>query len=301
MTIQEALHVSERTVSYRDAEVLLGSILAVDRSYLHTHPEQVLTPKQNEAYEAFLLRREQNEPVAYITGVKEFYGREFLCDTRALIPRPETEGVVERALAFLPAYFQAHITRNNLPCPLRILELGTGSGCIAISLALELAKIAIPATIIATDIAPEALELAAENWKKLSQGSPVGNIQLTFVTSDLYTDPSIQKHPFDLILANLPYVPLTWKVDPAAQPEVVFHEPDVALFGGDDGLEIYRRFFSETPTHLEKDGAVIIEHGEDQTTLIRPLAEAAFPRHRITTFQDYANLDRILEILPLSD
>ncbi|MEZ0286623.1 MAG: peptide chain release factor N(5)-glutamine methyltransferase [Candidatus Paceibacterota bacterium] len=298
MTIAEALNVSDRTISFRDAEVLLAAVLDCDRSHLHTHGEQVLTPAQEEAYQSSLTRRENNEPVAHIVGYKEFYGRRFIADKRALIPRPETEGAVERALAWAVPYFQSHLKATGKPCPLRILELGTGGGPIAISLALELSAQSIPATIIATDIAPEALEQAQENWQILGKGSRTDLVVLKCIEADLFDHSSITTRPFDLIIANLPYVETTWQVETGAQPDVVFFEPDVALFGGADGLDIYRRFFAEAPTHLEAGGAVIIEYGDTQTTAITPLATAAFPDKLCTVHQDYAGLDRILELLP---
>jgi release factor glutamine methyltransferase len=295
MTIREALNVQHRSVSSRDAEVLLACAIEKDRTYLHTHSDEALSSADAEKYESFLRRRESNEPVAYITGLKEFYGRPFKADKRALIPRPETEGAVEQALAFATHYFKSHLAETNKPCPVRILELGTGGGPIAVTLALELDKANVPATIIATDIEQDAIDLARENYKLLKEGSR-DLVRLSFVAADLFDHGEITKRPFDLIVANLPYVETTWKVETGAQPDVVFHEPDVALFGGEDGLEIYRRFFNEAPSHLEKDGAVIIEYGDTQTSAITPLAQAAFPDKIVTVHQDYANLDRTLVI-----
>lgn len=297
MTIADALaSVQHRSVSYRDAEVFLSHILTQPRAYLHAHPEQRLTSEQRAMFEKFLKRREKNEPVAYIIGSKEFYGRPFKTDARALIPRPETEGMIEQALAFLPSYFDAHLKATNLPCPLRILELGTGSGNVAITLALELAALSLPATLIATDISGDALALAQENWQVLSTGIS-RHIVTKFICADLFAHPEISPgRPFDLIAANLPYVEATWAQNPAAQPDVVFHEPDVALFGGEDGLDLYRRFFAEAPKFLSTGGAVMIEHGEAQGADIRALAQAAWPNASITTYKDYADLDRITVI-----
>lgn len=286
-----------RTVSQRDAEVLLAYALEVDRTSLHTHPEKAVGESAMKKYEDFLRRRESNEPVAYIVGEKEFYGRMFSVDKRALIPRPETEGVVEQAVAWSAEYFTRHTTANGTPCPVRILELGTGCGNIAVSVALELARQSVPATVIATDISAEAIALAQENWKKLSVGHDTGNIVTKFVQADLFDHEIVIKRPFDLILANLPYVETTWQVETGAQPDVVFFEPDIALFGGSDGLDIYRRFFAEAPHHLEASGAVIIEYGETQTSLITPLVQTAFPDKKMTVLPDYAGLDRIITLV----
>jgi len=299
MTIREALDVSQRSVSFRDAEVLLAAALNVGRAHLHTHPEQHLNPEEQARYDTLLARREQNEPVAHIIGYKEFYGRRFKTDARALIPRPETEGLVECALAWCVTAFREHTKTTNLPCPLHIAELGTGSGNIAITLALELAAQSIPATIIAGEISPEALSLAGENWETLSQGTPLGNIQLRFVESDLFAHPVFSKRPFDLLIANLPYVEDTWRAHPAAQQDVVFYEPDLALFGGDnDGLGLYRRFFYEAREHLTPQGVVMIEYGETQTELLKPIIQASFPSSTLTVLPDYAGLDRVLVVRP---
>lgn len=297
MTVAEALDVRDRSVSGRDAEVLLGAVLGKDRAWLLSHGDVTLSAAESTLYGEYLARREQNEPVAYITGVKEFFGRPFKADKRALIPRPETEHAVEQALKWAAPAFQTYLKETGKPCPLRILELGTGGGPIAVSLALELAAASIPATIIATDIAPEALALAEENWQTLSQGTDTGNIQLTFVEADLFDHPLVTKRPFDLIIANLPYVETTWDVHTGGQPDVVFFEPDIALFGGKDGLDLYRRFFAEAPAHLLPDGAVIIEYGDTQTAAITPLAAVAFPDKSMTVHQDYAGLDRVITIL----
>jgi release factor glutamine methyltransferase len=295
-TISSALNVADRTVSYRDAEVLLAAALGVERTYLHAHGEQELTVAETADYEASLKRREHNEPVAYIIGTREFYGRPFAVDARALIPRPETEGVVERAVAFATEHFKTHLKDSNLPCPVRIAELGTGCGNIAVSVALELAAAGVPSTVVAADISPESLELAKENWKRLSDGVPTGNIKLSFVESDLFAHSLLSDRPFELILANLPYVEDTWRVDPRAQQDVVFYEPDLALFGGPDGLDIYRRFFADAPTHLSEGGRILIEYGETQTAAILPLIEASLPGRTLTVHKDYAGLDRVLEI-----
>lgn len=292
-TIAEALNVSDRTVSFRDAEVLLSTVLGKPREFLHSHPETILGTAEAERYETFLQRREQNEPVAYITGVREFYGRPFKSDFRALIPRPETEGLIEQAIPFLRSRFKTF----TKPCPLHLLELGTGTGNISVTLGCELAALGLPATLLAADISEEALSLASENWEALKPENR--HIKFAFLPSDLFGNEAIAAQaPFDLITANLPYVSNEWKMNPAAQPDVVFHEPDVALFGGEDGLDLYRRFFADAPKFLHPQGAVMLEYGEDQTSAMQALAKAAFPNHTITTHQDYAGLDRILTILP---
>ena len=291
MTIGEALAaVQNQSISYRDAEVFLGHVLDCNRAHLHAHPEQVLSEDQTAQYAGYIARRETNEPVAYIIGQKEFYGRMFHCDSRALIPRPETEGVISESLPLLQATFAA----QTKPCPLSILELGTGAGNISVTLGCELAKLGLPATIIATDISAEAIALAEENWAQLKPENR--HIRLDFCVADLFANAAITGQHFDLITANLPYVEDTWKHDPIAQPDVIFYEPAVALFGGGDGLGLYRQFFQEAPTYLAPNGTIVLEYGETQTKAIEDLARAAFPDKLCRVVQDYAGLDRVLVI-----
>ena len=296
MTTAQALDVTARSVSHREAEVFLGHVLGIERSSIVAHPEKNLTTQQEEAFLLCLQRRENNEPVAYITGHKEFYGREFATDARALIPRPETEGLIDRALEWLPGHFTSHLAKTNKPCPLAILEIGTGCGNIAITLALELAQRSVPATILATDVSPPALEVARQNGKQLAADS-LPLVHLSWLEANMFTNSAIFKAaPYDLIIANLPYVPTSWRFDPAAQPEVVFMEPEIALFGGADGLDLYRIFFAQAAQYLATDGRILIEYGEDETGDITPLAFTAFPNRTIETFKDYAGLDRVLQV-----
>jgi release factor glutamine methyltransferase len=262
---------------------------------LYTHPQHPLSKKQATDYEVMLKRREKNEPVAYIIGQKDFYGRTFHCDKRALIPRPETEIMIDRALDFLPRHFTEQIKRTNKPCPLHILELGTGSGNIAVTLALELSARHLPATIIATDISKDALAVAQENAERLRATSPL--VKLYFLEADLFHHPDIKKYaPYDLVVTNLPYVSTTWQHNPAAQPDVIFFEPDIALFGGKDGLSLYKRFLKEVPAYLSPTGKLLFEYGEDQTASMTPLVTAAFPERTLQVHQDFAGLDRLAEI-----
>jgi release factor glutamine methyltransferase len=297
MTLKEALTVSDRTISSREAEIFLQHVLGKERAWLFANDDYALTEDEEKAYEKCIERRDQNEPVSYIIGFKEFYGRKFKTDKRALIPRPETEGIIDLALKWAPPYFQDHTAKSGKPCPVRILEIGTGSGNIAISLALELPKASTPAQIIASEISPDALQLAQENWKILSAEEPTPLSSLKFVEADMFDHEAIrQGAPYDLIAANLPYVPTAWQFDPEAQAEVVFKEPDLALFGGEDGLLHYRAFFKDVEKYLAKDGLILIEYGEDETGDITDFVKSVMPNRTITVHKDYAGLDRILEI-----
>jgi len=282
MNIRTALDVSQRSVSFREAEIFLQHVLGVDRGYLHAHPETELTEAQTAAYEQCLRRREANEPVAYITGSKEFYGHPFKTDKRALIPRPETEALVTRALEILDSRQGSQ----------RILEIGTGSGNIAVTLALELHD---DTMIIATDVDPEAVALAGENYALLSATQPA--LPVRFLVANMFAHREIEANgPYDLVLANLPYVPDAWRFDAAAQPEVVFQEPALALFGGEDGLDHYRAFFEKVASFAKPDATILVEYGEDETGDITDFVRGVMPSARLAVHKDYAGLDRLLEI-----
>jgi release factor glutamine methyltransferase len=286
MTIAEALDVSQRSVSFRDAEVLLAEALkrndlTHDRAWIIAHPEFALPTTIMDVYQDFLSQRESNKPVAYITGHKEFFGRDFACDQRALIPRPETEHLVQATLDLLT---------QNPAKTYAILELGTGCGNIITTLAAELTTRNQPFSAIATDIAPEALSLAQQN----ATNHTAAHIQ--FIQADLFDHPDLVSHQADVLIANLPYVEDTWRHDPQAQADVVFFEPEIALFGGPDGLDIYRRFFTQAAAHLTSTGFVIIEYGERQTEYLLPIIKAAMPDYAVTVHQDYAGLDRYVII-----
>ena len=294
MTIREALDVSKRSISFREAEIFLSHAAGLSRVQLHMHPDQVLTLVQSQTFEKYLIRREANEPVAYIIGSKEFYGRLFSCDQRALIPRPETEGLLDQALELLPKRFHSQLKATNKPCPIRILELGTGCGNIAVTLSLELAARHIPVEITATDISTEALCLAEENWQSLR--TPAAQPP-RWLVADLFDEPVIQtRAPYDLVIANLPYVPSAWRFDPLAQPDVIFYEPDISLFGGEDGLDLYRRFFMEVKNFTQPDGFILIEYNENQTQMMLELITTALPQAGVQVQQDYAGLDRTVVI-----
>ena len=293
MTIAQALDVRQRSVSYREAEVLLAEVTGLRREYLHAHLNQDITSSECVRYEEFLQRRERNEPVAYIIGYKEFYGRPFQTDSRALIPRPETEGIIDAAVIAQNKRFKRLLAAKGKPCPLRILELGTGCGNIAITLAHELAAKRIAAEIVATDISPEALLLAEAN--AVSLGVP-SLCRITWVEADLYGSFQVDRRaPYDLIIANLPYVSTAWKQDPAAQMDVLFYEPDIALFGGVTGTDIYKRFWRDLSTYLKPDGDVLIEFDHGQSVEMLPYAQASLPSYAFTVLEDYAGLERILQ------
>lgn len=246
-------------------QLMLCHVLDCSKIQLYTNFEQVLDESQLTALRSMLKRRGSREPLQHILGTVEFYRREFFTDARALIPRPETEELVELCLHTL-----------KLPRPLRILDVGTGSGVIGISLALELGA---AAEVICSDLSPAALELAEKNAQALKAEN------VTFVQSHLF------EHidgDFDLIVANLPYVP---EVDRQhLEPELAF-DPDLALFSGHDGLDIIRDFIQKCSPFLRSSGQVILEIGINQHTQVeQALSQAGFSE--IVTHSDLSSIKR---------
>jgi release factor glutamine methyltransferase len=240
-TVDEALRegaamLAPSATAQRDAELLLMHALHRTRAELMTHPELGLTERQTNHYQAAIMRRAHHEPVQHITGRQEFYGREFIVNRLVLIPRPETEHLVEAVLGIDPA-------------PQRILDIGAGSGILAVTLALELPH----ATVTATDISTAALTVAQKNSEQLGATERVG-----FVASDLFA--ALGDERFDCIVSNPPYV----ATGEALEPQVRDFEPAMALFAGEDGLAIYRRLIPEAADHLEPGGHLLLEIGHGQ-------------------------------------
>ncbi len=228
----------------RDAELLLLHTAGQTRTALLTHPDHALTDAQLAIYDAAIARRVHQEPIQYITGVQEFYGRSFAVSPAVLIPRPETEHLVEAVLALAPA-------------PARVLDIGTGSGILAITLALELPR----AELIAVDLSTAALAIAEQNAQQLGAADRV-----RFVESDLFGALD-EEPPFDCIVSNPPYVAET----EALEPQVRDYEPALALFAGTDGLAIYRRLIPQAILHLHPGGRLLLEIGHGQQDAIANL------------------------------
>ncbi|MEO5922539.1 MAG: peptide chain release factor N(5)-glutamine methyltransferase [Bryobacteraceae bacterium] len=256
------------------AEVLLAHATQKDRVWLFTHANDELIELWWIHYGRYLHQRIEGSPTQYIVGKQEFYGRDFRVTTDVLIPRPETEHLIEAAIERLSATSRSRLCNEPRASAsgYQVLDVGTGSGCIAITLALE-----TNAQVTATDISHAALQVAKENAERL--GATVH-----FLERDL-----IPEGRFDLIVSNPPYVPLTDK--PTLQREVRDHEPELALYGGDDGLDIYRRLIPAASRALNPGGWLMMEIGATQGAAVSAML-AAWAEVKI--LDDLAGLPRIV-------
>jgi len=232
-----------------EVQSLLRLVLNVSRAYLLTHPERCLNDSEQTRYAELLQRRLLGEPIAYILGEREFFGLMFKVTPATLIPRPETELLVELALQRLP---------QDKPC--RVLDLGTGSGAIALSIAHSRPDV----EVVAVDASTEALAVARENAQRLNINNAA------FVQSDWYAALDAQR--FDLIVSNPPYVA---PGDPHLQQGDLRFEPLSALASSGDGLDDIRHIVSRARTHLYPGGWLLLEHGYDQAARVRELMQQA--------------------------
>lgn len=261
----------------RAAELLLMHVIERDRAWLYAHPEHELTPEETAAYEQLIGRRCQGVPTQYLTGGQEFWGLEFEVGPGVLIPRPETEHVIEEALARLGP------RRAN---PLRIADVGTGSGCIAIALARELPQ----AEIVATDISPLALEYARKNAERHGVSRQLQFVETNLLDACLDTVDRLQKR-FDLIVSNPPYVALD---DAQTLPrEVREHEPTEALFAGDQGLHFYPPLIEAAARALSADGIFVTEIGYNAAARVFSLLPAP-PWSGVCVARDLAGINRVI-------
>lgn len=270
-----------------DAELLLGYAVGVDRTAIVAHHDAPVGADAAARYETCVLRRAAGEPVAYIRGLKEFYGLAFAVDARALIPRPETEALVEVAEAEVMRRLTAAV-RPAGSAPIRVADVGTGSGAIAIALivALRRRRAHGEVQVVATDVSTDALDLAREN----AAGHAAAD-HLRFVEADLF--PPVFGDPFSLVLANLPYV----RSDAMpGLPIAASFEPPLALDGGADGLAIIARLLERLPEVLAIDGVALLEIGADQGAAIVDLVAATVPGWTCTVLPDLAGLPRVARV-----
>lgn len=269
-----------------DAEVLLANVLGIDRSGLIAHPAAAVGDGQLARFAESVARREAGEPVAYLRGVREFLGLAFATDERALIPRPETERLVQVGEAAVAERLLSEPRPAGAP-KIRIVDVGTGGGAVAVALAVRLRIRGMlgEVDILAVDDDPAALDLAKEN----AVGHAVAD-QLRFAEADLVP---LAEPPLDLILANLPYIATGSLAD---LPAPVRFEPRHALDGGPDGLEVIGRLVAILPQVLARRGTAVLEIGADQEAGIERLVAALPGRWSCSVERDLAGLPRIARI-----
>jgi len=280
-----------------DAELLLVHVLGLSRTDLYAHPERLLLAHQLVAYQSLLDRRAQGEPLPYLTGHIEFYGLDIAVNAHVLIPRPETETLVDLALSkvkglrsILSKVEGPRSILSKVEGPRSILskvegraslvDVGTGSGCIAIALAVH----APQARIMALDLSSGALDVARANAGRHGVAD-----RITFFQSDLLA--ALPK-AVDLIVANPPYIAASeW---PELPCEVREHEPQLALGGGPDGLDVIRRLLEQAPAHLRPGGVLLVEIGAGQGAAAAHLARQLYPAADVAIQPDLAGRDRVL-------
>lgn len=272
-----------------DAELLLGASVGVDRTVLLAHPEAPVGTGPEERYVADLDRRAGGEPVAYIRGVKEFFGLAFTVDRRALIPRPETELIVDLAIREIDDRLAARPRPPGTP-PLRVVDVGTGAGTIAVTLGVLLRRRRAIADveILATDDSADAIALAREN----AVGHGVAD-RVRFVEADLL--PPVVTNPFDVLCANLPYVASDAL---PSLPIAASFEPRSALDGGPDGLSVIARLVDRLADCIVGDGVALFEIGFDQADAFASLAASRLAGWSCRIEQDLAGLPRVARLSP---
>ena len=254
----------------REAQLVLADLLDRPRAWILAHPEFILGEADKRSYAVALERLVGGEPLPYVLGWWEFYGRRFRLAPSVLIPRPETELLVEKALERF----------KLISPPARIVDVGTGSGCLGVTLAAEVPGL----YLVATDVLAEPLQVAQRNAREHGVEG-----RIFFVQADLLAPLA---GPFDLVMANLPYVPSSLlRGTPVGR-----WEPRLALDGGQDGLELTRRLLRLLPGKLSPTGVALLEIGADQGMALQSAAKAALPEADVQVTQDLAGHDRVLEI-----
>ncbi len=261
-----------------DAQVLLSHALNVDRSFLFAYPERLLSPEQERQFFALVERRKKGEPTAYLVGSQEFYGLNFLVDKRVLIPRPETELLVEVALQGC----RSILASGRVPI---VADIGTGSGAIPITLVIEEPRLPY---LYASDISKDALTVASLNCQ---MHHVEDRVRLLY--GDLLAP---LPEPVDIVTANLPYVG-TDEIN-ILEADVRDYEPHLALFSGPKGLDLLRRFFAEArqSDKLKQGTMLVLEIGYQQREPLARLLQELWPEARITFQKDYARWDRVLQV-----
>lgn len=259
-------------VSLGDIELLLAKSLHRTLNYLYKNPEKILNRSSQSIFWRLLARRQNNHSVAYLLGHKEFYGLDFLVNKHTLIPRPDSEVLIEEALKYLEV--------NKLSSA-KVIDIGTGSGCLIISLAKNYQH---QAEFYAVDNSGRALKIAKTNARKHQLKH-----QIKFIKSDLLKN--VPENKFDVLLANLPYLTKKQLREPSIKKE-----PLQALYGGHDGLYFYKRLLKQLPEYLNKKYLILLEIDPEQELAIQKMAENLLPKAKLSIVKDLSQQARALKI-----
>ena len=290
MNIKEYLDKHKDTFENLDAQILLAHVIGHPRTWLLAHLDTPLTPPQLDQAEETFAKLQAGTPLPYILGHWEFFGLDLTITKDVLIPRPETELLVEKAITWL----QASADKNHPEHIQRVADIGTGSGAIAISIAAHIPNV----QILAADISPAALQVAKHNAEKFNVQHKIDFLEYDLLPASREAIPqTAQASPFDLICANLPYIP----TKALHQLPIYGREPTLALDGGTDGLDLYRRLFKLVPNWLSPHGMMLFEIESTLGVQAVGLAFDTFSNATIHLHQDHAGNDRLLEILPISE
>lgn len=270
----QRLKEAEIDSGWLDAQVILAWVLSVERPWLFAHAEQTMSAEQADRFTELIARRVDQEPVAYLVGRREFYGLDLMVDRRVLIPRPETEMLVDEVLSELAARDASQV---------RVADIGTGSGAIALAIAANEPR----ARIDAVDSSRKALDVARINVHRLDEHN-----QITLYHGDLMKP---LNERVDIVVANLPYVS---RAEYATLDATVrAYEPPLALHGGDEGLDVIERLLRQIPQHIHAGGVVYLEIGHRQGCAAAEMARTLLPDLRsLAVHPDYQGLDRMLAI-----
>jgi len=286
MTLERVLQQTARVFnlhgiedSHLEARILLGHILKLSPAQLYTQPERTLSQEKIESLQQLIERRLCREPTAYIVKHKEFYGVDFYVDPRVLIPRPETELLVEKSFEFAKNRTNC---LSSLKKPFLIADVGTGCGAIAISLALNLPQI----EVYATDISPSALEVARLNCEYHNVME-----QITFIQGNLLEP---VPEPVDLIVANLAYIKSSELAD--LSPEITNFEPIVAIDGGRNGLDLIQQLLEQAEEKIHSRGCLLLEIGQNQGKAMVSLINHCLPKARFELIPDLSGIKRVVKI-----
>ncbi|HVA37101.1 MAG TPA: peptide chain release factor N(5)-glutamine methyltransferase [Candidatus Dormibacteraeota bacterium] len=260
-----------------DAQLLMARVLERDRPWLIAHGDSPLPPEEHAQFERVLVRREEGVPVAYLIESAGFYGREFRVREGVLVPRPETEHLIERALAEIDRLAERGRRAN-------VLDVGTGSGAIAVTVACERPDV----RVVATDRSSAAVSAARANAERH------GVAERVLVLHGELHEPALPYAPFDVVLGNLPYVPTA---DLPRRPEPAAYEPRLALDGGSDGLDVYRWLVPALPAILSAGGVVLMEAAPPTIEGLAGLARASFPDAAVEIVTDYGGRARVVCVL----